>query len=76
MGATPEGMGYHILLSVKMTLNARIKYVLVHFYITTLTLLYSLRLQGGSYSPPSPPKSATDGMVTAWLHDDGSNTGT
>ena len=24
MGATPEGMGCHILLSVKMTLNARI----------------------------------------------------
>ena len=48
MGATPEGMSYHILLSVhvKMTLNARIN-VLVHFYITTLTLLYSLRLQGG-----------------------------
>ena len=27
---------------------------LVHFYINTLRLLYSLRLQGGSYSPPSP----------------------
>ena len=24
VGATPEGMGYHILSSVKMTLNARI----------------------------------------------------
>ena len=24
VGATPEGMGHHILLSVKMTLNARI----------------------------------------------------
>ena len=24
MGATPEGMGHHILYSVKMTLNARI----------------------------------------------------
>ena len=24
VGATPEGMGYHILLSVKMTLNASI----------------------------------------------------
>ena len=24
LGATPEGMGHHILLSVKMTLNARI----------------------------------------------------
>ena len=43
MGTTPEGMGHHILLSVKMTLNARIN-VLVHFYITTLTVLYSLRL--------------------------------
>ena len=24
VGATPEGMGHHILLSVKMTLNVRI----------------------------------------------------
>ena len=24
VGATPEGMGHHIMLSVKMTLNARI----------------------------------------------------
>ena len=24
VGATPEGMGHHILYSVKMTLNARI----------------------------------------------------
>ena len=45
VGATPKGMGHHIL---KMTLNSRINsYVLVHFYITTLTLLYFLRLQGG-----------------------------
>ena len=45
VGATPKGMGNHVL---KMTLNSRINsYILVHFYITTLTLLYSLRLQGG-----------------------------
>ena len=47
MGATPEGMGHYILLSVKMTLNARINMFIVHFYITTLTPLYSLSLQGG-----------------------------
>ena len=46
MGSTPEGMGCHILLSVKMTLNAGIN-VLVHFYINTLSFLYSLRLLGG-----------------------------
>ena len=28
---------------------------LVHFYITTLTLQYSLRVQGGGYSPLAPP---------------------
>ena len=46
LGATPEGMGHHILLSVKMTLNARNR-MFGAFYITTLTLLYSLRLQVG-----------------------------
>ena len=61
MAATPEGMGHHIMLSVKMTLkviSARIN-VLVYFYITTLTLLYSLRLQGGvgtiALLPLNPP---------------------
>ena len=49
-GCNPEGMGH-----VKMT-----EYVLVHFYITTLTLLYSLRLQGGgSYSPPKSTTACT-----------------
>ena len=44
VGATPEGTDHHILLSVKMILNARIN-VLVHFYTTTLTLLNPLRLK-------------------------------
>ena len=46
--------GHHILLSAIITLNARI-YVLVHFtYITTLTLLYTLRLQGERLYPLAP----------------------
>ena len=52
MGVTPEGMG-----CVKMTLNAR-NNVLVYFNITTLTLLYFLRLQReGTIAPPplNPP---------------------
>ena len=45
MGATPEGMVIVFLLSVKMTLDARINsYVLVHFYITTL-IDYSVFLE-------------------------------
>ena len=44
MGATPEGMGSSHFVKCEMTLNARIN-VLLHFYITTLTLLHSLRLQ-------------------------------
>ena len=35
----------------------------MHFYINTLSFLYSLRLPGGGYSPPSPPKSATAMIV-------------
>ena len=48
-------MGHHILLSAKITLNAKIDVLVHHFYITTLTLLHSLRLQGGrgGYSPLS-----------------------
>ena len=44
------------LSSLNMTRNARIN-VLVHIYITTLTLLYSLKLQGGGAKTPSSPKS-------------------
>ena len=40
---------------------------LIYFYITTSSLLYSLRLQGGGYSPHSPPKSA----IGLWVN--GSN---
>ena len=36
----------HIFCKVQKALNSRIN-VLVHFYITTLSLLYTLRLQGG-----------------------------
>ena len=52
VGATPEGMGHHILLiiSLKITLNANIN-VIVHI-ITIWTLLYSLRLQGGGAIAP------------------------
>ena len=45
------------LSSVKMTLNARINMpALAHFYIATLTILHSLRLQGrGAIAPLNPP---------------------
>ena len=45
--------------------------VLVHFYINTpctMSFLYSLRLSRGSYSIPSPPKSATDMHILTHIH--------
>ena len=57
VGTTLEGMHCHMLLSVEITLNTN---VLVHFYINTLSHLYSLRLQGGggataTLAPPNLP---------------------
>ena len=47
MGSTPEGIyGLLYFVKCKMTLNGGIN-VLVHFYINTLSVLYSLRLPGG-----------------------------
>ena len=37
-------------------------YVLVHFYINTLSLLYSLRLQGGDYSSSTPLNLPLNGL--------------
>ena len=65
MGSTPEGMGCHILSSVKMTLNAG--RLLVQELICFSAFLYQyieffvfLKVsRRGGYSPPSPSKSAT-----------------
>ena len=46
MGATPEGMCHHILLSVKMTLNARIKFyfsAFLYHYIDSCAFLDGAR---------------------------------
>ena len=50
VGTTPEGMGHHILFSVKMTLNSRINIAMSFsaFLYHYIGLMYSLRLQGGS----------------------------
>ena len=61
-----HSLGHHILLSVKITLNLIIK-VLVHFYITTLTLPYSLSLQGGGVQPPQPLKPITGNYTTVHI---------
>ena len=50
--ATPEGMGYHILLSVKMTHNARINMFYDHHIDSSVFLEVARRL--GGYSPPAP----------------------
>ena len=48
VGATPEGMGHHIFVRCKMTLNARINVLVYFMYIKYIEICsYFLRLQGG-----------------------------
>ena len=60
MGATPEGMGYHILLSVKMTLDVRINMfsAFLYHYMDSSIFLEAARRGGGAIAL-QPPKSAT-----------------
>ena len=55
MGATPKGMGHHILLSVKMTLNARINLCFSAFldqYIESFVLLEVARREATASIDP------------------------
>ena len=51
LGTTPEGMGHHILLSVKMTLNLSFSVFLYHYIDSSVFLEVARR---GGLQPPSP----------------------
>ena len=54
VGATPEGMGYHILLSVKMTHDVRINMFSAFLYHYMDSSIFLEAARRGGYSPPAP----------------------